>query len=100
MSSTQQLTGERPEAKQFDKWAAQLKQVRLTRRQVEVLSLIAEGYSSKEAAEKLVVSKRTIDFHLAKIYDKLAVHNRTSAIRKAREYGLIPHMHPYEVRFD
>jgi DNA-binding NarL/FixJ family response regulator len=100
MSSTQQLTGERPEAKQFDKWAAQLKQVRLTRREVEVLSLIAEGKSSKEAADDLYVAKRTIDFHLANIYRKLGVRNRIHAIRKAREYGLIPHMHPYEVRFD
>ena len=50
--------------------------VRLTPTEVKVLSLIAQGHSSKEAADRLVVSKRTVDFHLANIYDKLQVNNR------------------------
>lgn len=65
------------------------KELRLTKREVEVLSLIAEGKSSKEAANTLVCSKRTIDFHLARIYDKLQVSNRSQAIRRATELGLI-----------
>jgi DNA-binding CsgD family transcriptional regulator len=64
--------------------------VRLTPTEVKVLSLIAQGHSSKEAADKLVVSKRTVDFHLANIYDKLQVSNRVQALRMATRLGLIP----------
>lgn len=64
--------------------------VRLTKREIEVLSLIAQGHSSKEAAESLYVSKRTVDFHLANIYDKLQVNNRVQAFRAATRLGLIP----------
>lgn len=64
--------------------------VRLTKREIEILSLISEGHSSKEAADKLVCSKRTVDFHLANIYDKLRVHNRIQAYRAACQLGLVP----------
>ena len=64
--------------------------VRLTKREIEVLSLIAQGHSSKEAADSLYVSKRTVDFHLANIYDKLQVSNRVQAFRAATRLGLIP----------
>lgn len=64
--------------------------VRLTKREIEVLSLIAQGHSSKEAADVLFVSKRTVDFHLANIYDKLQVNNRVQAFRAATRLGLIP----------
>lgn len=64
--------------------------IRLTKREVEVLSLIAQGNSSKETADALLVSKRTVDFHLANIYDKLQVNNRVQAFRAATRLGLIP----------
>lgn len=64
--------------------------VRLTKREIQVLSLIAQGHSSKEAAVSLYVSKRTVDFHLANIYDKLQVNNRVQAFRAATRLGLIP----------
>ncbi len=67
-----------------------LNAVRLTRREIEVLSLIAQGHSSKEAADVLFISKRTVDFHLANIYDKLMVNNRVQAFRAACRLGLIP----------
>ena len=66
------------------------RKVRLTTREIEVLSLISQGHSSKEAAEALFVSKRTVDFHLANIYDKLQVNNRVQAFRAATRLGLIP----------
>ena len=65
--------------------------VRLTKREIEVLSLIAQGHSSKEAADVLFVSKRTVDFHLANIYDKLQVCNRVQAFRRATRLGLMPY---------
>lgn len=64
--------------------------VKLTKREIEVLSLIAQGHSSKEAADVLFVSKRTVDFHLANIYDKLQVANRVQAFRIATRLGLLP----------
>lgn len=64
--------------------------IKLTKREIEVLTLVIEGKSSKEAADMLFVSKRTVDFHLANIYDKLQVTNRVQAFRRAARLGLIP----------
>lgn len=64
--------------------------IRLTKRELEVLSLVVEGRSSKDVADALYVSKRTVDFHLANIYDKLQVSNRVQAFRRATRLGLIP----------
>jgi len=64
--------------------------VRLTKRELEVLRLVIEGKSSKDVADALYVSKRTVDFHLANIYDKLQVSNRVQAFRRATRLGLIP----------
>ncbi|HET6456389.1 MAG TPA: helix-turn-helix transcriptional regulator [Armatimonadota bacterium] len=73
--------------------------IHLTRRELEVLSLVIEGKSSKEVAEDLFVSKRTVDFHLANIYEKLQVSNRVQAFRRATSLGLIP-FEPAGVRSD
>lgn len=64
--------------------------VRLTPRELEVLKLVTEGKSSKDVAAELYCSKRTVDFHLNKIYDKLQVSNRVQAFRRATSLGLIP----------
>ncbi|MDW8207599.1 MAG: LuxR C-terminal-related transcriptional regulator [Chloroherpetonaceae bacterium] len=64
--------------------------IKLTKREIEVLTLVIEGKSSKEVADMLYVSKRTVDFHLANIYDKLQVSNRVQAFRRAARLGLIP----------
>ena len=63
--------------------------IKLTKREVEVLTLVIEGKASKEVADLLFVSKRTVDFHLANIYDKLQVTNRVQAFRRAARLGLI-----------
>ena len=63
--------------------------IKLTKREIEVLTLVIEGRSSKEVADMLYVSKRTVDFHLANIYDKLQVSNRVQAYRRAARLGLI-----------
>ena len=64
--------------------------IQLTKREIEILSLIIEGYSSKKVAEMLFISKRTVDFHLDNIYQKLQVTNRLQAIQRARKLGLLP----------
>jgi hypothetical protein len=63
--------------------------IRLTKREVEVLNLISQGLSSKHTAERLYVSKRTVDFHLANIYEKLKVTNRMQAFNVATNLGFI-----------
>lgn len=62
--------------------------VNLTKREQEILELVATGKSSKEVAEELFCSKRTVDFHLANIYGKLQVTNRVQAFRRATCLGL------------
>ena len=64
--------------------------IKLTKREIEVLTLVIEGRASKEVADMLYVSKRTVDFHLANIYDKLQVTNRVQAFRRATRLGLLP----------
>jgi DNA-binding NarL/FixJ family response regulator len=61
----------------------------LTAREQEVLQLLARGLRNKEIASRLYVSERTVNFHLANIYQKLNVSGRTEALSKALEQGLI-----------
>lgn len=63
--------------------------VALTARELEVLHLLAQDLSNPQIAERLVVSRRTVDAHLRSIYDKLGVKSRDAAIRVARERGII-----------
>ncbi len=63
--------------------------VQLTTREREILGLVSYGHRSKEAADLLCVSKRTVDFHLRNIFQKLDVNNRMSAVRVAARRGLI-----------
>jgi DNA-binding NarL/FixJ family response regulator len=63
--------------------------VKLTKRETQVLSLVLEGKSSREVAFALFCSKRTVDYHLTKIYEKLEVSNRVQAMRRAALLGLI-----------
>lgn len=61
----------------------------LTARELEVLRLLARGLRNKEIAARLYVSERTVNFHLANIYQKLHVSGRTEALSKAHEQGLL-----------
>lgn len=54
----------------------------LSQRELEVLSLILEGQSSKQVADALCCTKRTVDFHLTNAYRKLNVTNRVQALRR------------------
>ena len=63
---------------------------RLSDRETEVLTIVAQGYTSREAAEQLFVAKCTIDYHLEKIYRKLGVNNRLNAVRQAIRHGILP----------
>jgi DNA-binding NarL/FixJ family response regulator len=62
---------------------------RLTAREREILKLIAEGRTSREIAERLFISLKTVLGHRAKIMQKLDIHNRTELIRYAMRKGLV-----------
>ncbi len=62
---------------------------RLTEREREILKLIFDGRCSSEVAYALSVSKRTVDFHLAKAYMKMGVSNRFQAFKRAVDLGII-----------
>lgn len=61
----------------------------LTRREIEILQLVAEGYSNAQLAKMLWVTEQTVKFHLSNIYRKLGVANRTEASRWAQVHGLL-----------
>jgi LuxR family maltose regulon positive regulatory protein len=62
----------------------------LSKRELEVLRLVAEGLSNREIAERLVISLSTVKGHTSNIYSKLAVKGRTQAVAKARVLGILP----------
>ena len=62
---------------------------RLTDREREILKHIFDGKCSSEVAKILCVSKRTVDFHLARAYVKLGVSNRFQAFKRAVDLGII-----------
>jgi two-component system, NarL family, nitrate/nitrite response regulator NarL len=61
----------------------------LTAREYEVLALAAEGLSASAIADRLFLSPATIKTHLAHLYDKLGVSDRTAAVAVAFRRGLI-----------
>jgi NarL family two-component system response regulator LiaR len=62
----------------------------LTKREREILQLVAEGYSNAQLARMLWVTEQTVKFHLSNVYRKLNVSNRTEAARWAQLQGLVP----------
>ena len=62
----------------------------LSTREIEVLSLIAQGKTNKEISSALVISPGTVKAHTSNIYRKLDVANRTEAVARAREHSLLP----------
>jgi len=62
----------------------------LTLREREVLKLIAEGYSSPEIAERLVLSPRTVETHRANIMRKLELRSTAELVRYAIRHGILP----------
>jgi LuxR family transcriptional regulator, maltose regulon positive regulatory protein len=62
----------------------------LTRREVEVLALIAAGRANREIADELFVTLDTVKRHVSHIFAKLGAGNRTEAVARAREFHLVP----------
>ncbi len=79
------LLAERAHESAGDEWIEQP----LTRREIEVLQLLAEGLSNKSIAVRLGISDQTAKFHVASISSKLGASNRTDAVRLGLRRGLI-----------
>ena len=62
----------------------------ITRRELEVLALIAQGMSNREIAGKLFVSENTVKTHSSRVLDKLGAKRRTQAVQLGKEFGLLP----------
>jgi DNA-binding NarL/FixJ family response regulator len=68
---------------------APLREDPLTPREQEVVKLIAESYSTREIADALVISEKTVDRHRANVLEKLGMHDRVELTRYAIRCGLI-----------
>ena len=67
-----------------------LRELSITRRELEILALIASGMSNREIAEKLFVSENTVKTHSSRLFDKLGAKRRTQAVQIGKKLGLIP----------
>jgi len=65
-------------------------QLELSKRELEILSLLAQGHSNQEIATKLFVSLSTVKTHIQNLFEKLDVKRRTQAVEKAKRLSLIP----------
>jgi two-component system, NarL family, response regulator LiaR len=68
----------------------QLKHLGISKREYDVLALMAKGLSNQEIADKLFVSLNTVKTHSSNIFVKLDARRRTQAVRRAKELHLIP----------
>ena len=78
-----------PAAQSFTLNEERLKDLGITRRELEILELIAQGLSNREIADKLFVSENTVKTHSSRLFDKLSARRRTQAVQIAKEMGLI-----------
>lgn len=69
---------------------ALLTQTGISKREYEVLELMAKGLSNQEIADKLFVSLNTVKTHSSSLFVKLDAKRRTQAVQRAKELGLVP----------
>ncbi|HJU94006.1 MAG TPA: LuxR C-terminal-related transcriptional regulator [Pyrinomonadaceae bacterium] len=79
-----------PSLKPFAVNEERLKDLGITKRELEILELMAQGLSNREIAEKLFVSENTVKTHSSRVFDKLGAKRRTQAVQIGKEMGLIP----------
>lgn len=89
LTRTKKVVVVSPEAN-FSVDEKRLKESGISKREYEVLQLMAQGYSNHEIAEKLFVSLNTIKTHTANLYLKLEAKRRTQAVKHAKERALLP----------
>ncbi len=78
----------RPQTKPPDDTARE--RLGITRRELEILRLVARGLSNREIGETLFVSENTVKTHCSRAFDKLGARRRTEAVQRSKELGLLP----------
>ncbi len=73
----------------FEMDESRVRELGITKRELEILALIAQGMSNREIAQKLFVSENTVKTHSSRLLDKLSAKRRTQAVQIAKEMGLI-----------
>src|SRR4051812_25433695 len=76
--------------KPFAPNTAQQQTLGITVRELEILTLVARGFSNREIATQLFVSENTVKTHCARAFDKLGASRRTQAVQRGKELGLLP----------
>ena len=84
------VRAEAPALKPFAPDAAQQQSLGITARELEILTLIARGFSNREIATQLFVSENTVKTHCSRAFDKLGAARRTQAVQRGKELGLLP----------
>lgn len=79
-----------PAPAEFTRDEARVEALGLTRRELEILALIAQGLSTREVAERAFVSENTVKTHASRVFTKLGARRRTQAVQLAKEWRLIP----------
>ena len=74
----------------FEPDTRKLEELAITRREHEILDLIAEGLSNREIAERIFVTENTVKTHAYRLFDKMGVRRRVQAVQRGRELGLLP----------
>ena len=84
------VPAEAPAPEPFAPNTAQQQTLGITARELEILTLIARGFSNREIATQLFVSENTVKTHCARVFDKLGAARRTQAVQRGKELGLLP----------
>jgi two-component system, NarL family, response regulator LiaR len=79
-----------PSAPDKARQQAQQQTLGITARELEILTLVARGFSNREIATQLFVSENTVKTHCARTFDKLGAARRTQAVQRGKELGLLP----------
>jgi len=84
------VPAEAPAREPFSPNAANQQTLGITARELEILTLVAQGLSNREIATQLFVSENTVKTHCARAFDKLGAARRTQAVQRGKELGLLP----------
>ena len=84
------VPAEVPALQPFAPNTAHQQRLGITARELEILTLIARGYSNREIATQVFVSENTVKTHCSRVFDKLGAARRTQAVQRGKELGLLP----------
>ena len=84
------VPAEAPALEPFAPNMARQQTLGITARELEILTLIARGFSNREIATQLFVSENTVGTHCARVFDKLGAARRTQAVQRGKELGILP----------